>query len=135
ERHLQSFAREVEIPGMPLASTDYVPQTDAELDEYIDLNWKDKHVEIIKSALKWIAHRNHWDQTRVELFLDVLVGNMCVVRNDMVRGVPQSSRVDLLKFIYDPYASDDNLTDSTYFGEADYLPLASAAERYGLTLD
>lgn len=136
ERRLQKVAKAAErMTGMPLQGEEYIPQTNQELDEYIDLSWKDKHVEIIKAALKWIAHRNHWDQTRVELFLDQLVGNMCVVRNDLVRGVPVSSRVDLLKFIFDPHSSDDNLTDSTYFGEADYMPLATAAEGYGLSLD
>lgn len=135
ERKLQKVSKAAErMTGMPLQSNEYVPQTDQELDEHLALNWKDIHVEIIRSALKWIAERNFWDQTRVELFLDQLIGNMCVVRNDVVRCVPKSTRVDLLKFIYDPHASDDNLTDSTYFGEADYMPLAAAAERYGLSM-
>ena len=117
ERHLQKVAKAAErMTGMPLQSDEYIPQTDQELDEYVDLSWKDKHVEIIKAALKWIAQRNYWEQSRVELFLDTLIANMCVVRNDVVRSVPQASRVDLLKFIHDPHASDDNLTDSTYFG-------------------
>lgn len=135
ERRLQPVIKAAEIPGMPLQNKgEYIPQTDQELDEYMDLTWKDKHVQILESALKWIAHRTHWDQSRSELFEDTLIGNMCVVRNDIVRSVPQSTRVDLLKFIYDPNSSDDNLTDSTYFGEADYMPLAQAAERYGLTM-
>jgi hypothetical protein len=135
ERHLQEvlqFAEEQS--GLGLQSDEYIPQTDQELDEYMDLNWKDKHVQILEAALKWIAQRTHWDESRKRLFWNVLIANMMVVRNEIVRGVPQARVIDPLKFIFDPNASDDMLSDSTYFGEVEYMPLAVAAERYGLTL-
>ena len=136
ERKLQPVMEEAEaMSGMPVQTDEYVPQTDQELDEYIDLSWKDKHVQILEGALKWIANRSNWDDERKALFIDKLIGNMSVVRHEIVRGVPQSPRVDLMKFIFDPHATGDLLKDSTFFGEADYEPIAATAERYGLTLD
>jgi hypothetical protein len=134
KRHLQELTDFVEqTAGLQLEPEEYTPQTDAELDEYMDLSWKDKNVLILEAALKWIAHRTHWDEKRKRLFLNALWANRAIVRNDIVRGIPQSFEIDPLKFIFDPNASDDMLSDATYFGEVEYMPLASAAERYGLT--
>ena len=136
ERHLQEVMQAAEeLTGMPLGSDEYIPQTDQELDEYMDLTWKDKHVVILESALKWIAQRTHWDETRKALFTDRLIANISIVAHEIIRGVPQSRRVDPMRFIYDPHAKGDMLEDSTYFGEVDYMPLAAAAEKYGLSLD
>jgi hypothetical protein len=136
ERHLQDvFEFAEQESGMPLKSGEYVPQTDQELDEYMDLTWKDKHVVILETALKWIAQRTDWDEKRKALFRDVLISNRAIVKNEIIRGIPQGRRVDPLKFIFDPNSSDDMLSDSTYFGEVEYMPLAVAAERYSLSLD
>jgi hypothetical protein len=136
KRKLKATAQFVEeTTGMQLEESEYVPQSDEELQEYMDLTWKDKHVLILEAALKWIAQRTNWDENRKRLFLDVLIANIMIVRNEIVRGVPQSSPVDPMKFIFDPNSTDDMLSDSTYFGEADYVPLATAAERYGLTIE
>lgn len=125
-----------EMSGLPVMDrSQYVPQTDQELDEYMDLNWKDKHVQILEGALKWIANRTHWDEARKALFTDRLIANISIVGHEILRGVPQSKRVNPLHFIYDPHAKGDMLEDSTFFGEVDYMPLAAAAERYGLSLD
>lgn len=122
--------------GMPLENTeDYVPQTEAELNEYFDLAFKDKVELIIEAALKFLAKRNNWDEERVALFRDVLIAGRAFVRNEIVRGVPRSRRIDPLCFIHDPDCKTDTLEDATYFGEVEYLPLASAAERYNLSED
>lgn len=135
ERHLQDVAQFAEeMTGLPLQSGEYIPQTDQELDEYMDLNWKDKHVQILEAALKWIAQRTHWDEKRKRLFWDVLIANIMIVKNEIIRGVPQARAIDPMKFIFDPNSSDDMLSDSTYFGEVDYMPLGAAAERYGLSV-
>jgi hypothetical protein len=135
KRLLQDVRMEAEeMTGMPLEQPEYVPQTDEELKEHMNLTWKDKHVLILEAALKWIANRHNWDETRKRLFYDVLIANIMVVKNEIIRGVPRSRHIDPLKFIYDPNASDDMLSDSTYFGEVEYMPLAAAAEQYGLTV-
>lgn len=125
-----------EVSGLPILDREqYVPKTDQELDEFMDLSWKDKHVQILEAALKWIADRHHWDETRKALFVDRLIANISITRHEIVRGVPKASRVSPLKFIYDPHATGDMLEDATFFGEVDYIPLAQAAERYGLSLE
>src|SRR5690606_6101771 len=136
ERHLQGVAEYAEsLTGMPLQSGEYIPQTDQELDEYMDLNWKDKHVQILEAALKWIARRSHWDQQRVELFVVLFIANMVVVRNEIIKSVPTPHRVHPLNFIYDTFATDARCSDATYFGEIiGYMPLAQAAEQYGLSM-
>jgi hypothetical protein len=136
KRKLQDVRIEAEqLSGLPLESQEYVPQSDEELKEYIDLTWKDKNVLIIEAALKWIAKRTNWDERRKRLFLNTLWANRAIVRNDIVRGIPQPFEIDPLRFIFDPNSTDDLLSDSTYFGEVEYMPLAAAAERYGLSED
>lgn len=130
---LRSYAEQTS--GIPLEKAEYVPQTDEELKEYMDLSWKDKNVLILEGALKWIAKRSHWDDQRVRNLWNVLITNVCAVRNEIIRGVPTPRTIDPLKFIFDPNATDDLLSDAAYFGEVEYLPLATAAERYGLTLE
>jgi hypothetical protein len=134
KRKLQATTQFVEeTTGMQMESPEYVPQTEEELKEFMDLTWKDKNVMILESALKWIAERCHWTEKRKRLFLNALWANRSIVRNDIIRGVPTPFDVDPLKFIFDPNSSDDMLSDSTYFGEVEYMPLAAAAERYGLS--
>src|SRR6185436_9724192 len=106
-----------------LEKQEYVPQNERELDEYMDLGWKDKHVLILEGALKWIAKRSNWDEIRKRDFLNVVITNICVNRNEIVRGVPKPRAVDPMKFIFDPNSTDDMLSDSTYFGEVEYIPL------------
>ena len=121
--------------GVSLGKREVVPQTDNELDEYMEYKWKDKHVTVLEGALKWIAQRTNWDEKRKRLFLNTLWANRAVVRHDIVRGIPTAFEIDPLRFIFDPNSTDDLLTDSTYFGEVEYMPLAAAAERYGLSED
>jgi hypothetical protein len=119
--------------GIQLEAQEYIPQTEDELSEYMDLSWKDKNVSIIEAILKWVAQRNDWDEERKALLTDILRNGICVVRNDIKDSVPVSPRIDPLHFILDPHTKKENCSDSTYFGEAEYMPLAAAAERYGLT--
>lgn len=135
ERRLKPIAQFGEqMTGMPLQHNDeYIPQTDKELNEYIDLSFKDKAEIIMEAALKFTARATYWDEKRKALFRDVMIANRAVTKNEIHRGLPQSRRIDPLKFIFDPNATDDMLSDATYFGEIEYMPLAQAAEQYGLT--
>ena len=134
-RRLQPLVEEMAAQtGMDLENPeDPIPQTEAELNELFDLTYKDKVEIIIQSALKFLAKINNWDEERKALFRDVLIAGRAIVKNEIVRGVPRSRRVDPLMFIYDLDCKMDSLEDSTYFGEIEYLPLASASERYGLS--
>lgn len=136
ERRLQPVMQEIQAQtGMPTAPDEYIPQTDKELDEYIDLTFKDKAEIIMESALKYLAKKNDWDEERRLLFRDVLVTGRCFVRNEIVKGVPRARRISPLQMVVDPSCKTDTLEDATYFGEIEYLSLAAAAERYNLTDD
>lgn len=134
ERKLQPVMQHIEqTTGMQMGSGEYIPQTDKELDEYIDLNFKDKAEIIMESALKWLAKKNGWDEERTLLFKDVLITNRCFVRNEIVKGVPRARRISPLNMVVDPSCKTDTLEDATYFGELEYLSIAAAAERYNLS--
>lgn len=133
KRKLQFLGQLVEDEtGVPLESPEYVPQSDDELREYLDLTWKDKHVLILEGALKWLAFRNNDDESRKRLFLHQMISGVSPLRNEIVNSVPKARPIDPWKFGWDPNATDDMLSDSTFFWEADYVPLATAAQRYGL---
>lgn len=135
ERKIQPVIKEAEaISGYPLSMGEYIPQSDHELEEYMDLSFKDKAEIIIEGALKWIAQRQEWDEHRKKIFMDVIIANKAIVRTEIVRGIPRSKRVDPLCFIADPDATDDMFSDATYFEEVEWMPLATAAEQFGLTL-
>lgn len=136
ERRLQPVMQEIEAQtGMPTSPDEYIPQTEKELDEYIDLNFKDKAEIIMESALKYLAKKNGWDEERRLLFRDVLATGRCFVRNEIVKGVPRARRVSPLQMVVDPSCKTDTLEDATYFGEIEYMSIASAAERYNLSED
>ncbi len=134
-RNNPSVQEAIQMTGIPLFAPEYIPQTDEELDEYIDLNFKDKVELIMDGALKWLAKRNNWDEHRKKMFMDVFINNRAICRTEIVRGIPRSIRVNPLQFIFDPRSTDDMLSDSTYFGEVIEMPLSEAAERYNLSLD
>lgn len=135
-RHLQEvLAMAEQLSGVPLEEEEYIPQSEEELKEYIDLNWKDKHAIIIEGILKFIAATQEWDESRKALFRDILIAGRCICINELIDGIPTPRRVDPMRFIFDPNSNTDILSDSTYFGEVDYIPLAQAAELYGLSLE
>lgn len=133
KRKLQGLVAEVqEDTGITLESSEYVPQSDEELREYMDLTWKDKNVLILEGALKWLAQRNEDDETRKRAFLDQFISNYSIARCEIVDGVPRLRGVDPLKFGHDRNCTDDLLTDATYFYEFFYEPLSTVAQRYQL---
>lgn len=134
KRRLQPLMQSVEEQtGLPTGESEYIPQSDQELREYMDLTFKDKSEIIMEAALKWVAKRQNWDEERKTLFIDVLASGRIFARNEIVRGIPRSKRVHPLNMVFDTSAKTDDLSDAVYFGELEYQPLASAAERYGLS--
>lgn len=136
QRRLQNVAQFAQQQtGLPVQEDEFIPQTDKELDEYIDLNFKAKAEIIMEAALKFCAKYNDLDATSKAWFLDVWVGGCCIAREEIVRGVPRTSRIDPLCFVHDPYMTDDEGKDATYFGEVYYMGFGEAAERYNLQED
>jgi hypothetical protein len=133
-RVLQDLRQYVEDEtGVSLASPEYVPQSDDELREYMDLTWKDKHALIIEGALKWTSHRGEDDENRKSLILDQFIAGISPAKTELISDVPLTRRIDPLKFGFDQYTTDDRLSDATYFWEVEYLPLADIAQRYNLS--
>lgn len=134
ERRLQGVMEEIESTvGMKVTPDEHIPQSDQELDEYIDLSFKDKAEIIMESALKYLAKKNGWDEERTILFRDILITGRCFVRNEVVKGVPRSRRLSPLNVVVDPSCQTDTLEDATYWGEIEYLSIGAAAERYNLS--
>ncbi len=136
ERRLQSLFQPVDEQvgfGPDKESSQYIPQTDAELDEYADLKMKDKGELIIGSALKWLAKKNDWDEERKALLRDIFAVGRCYTRHEIHRGLPINPRVSPLNIIFDTSAKRDDLLDSTFWGELDYMPISAAAEKYNLS--
>lgn len=133
KRRLQDVARFAEErSGLPLQSPD-IPQTDRELDEWADLRYKDKLELVYDMGLKDITKLNDIDEKRKSTFRDIWINNGCFVRGEIVNGKPVFEPVNSLCFGFDPNATDDMLSDSTYFFEVYYMGLAHAAERYNLS--
>lgn len=118
---------------IPTGNTEYVPQTDQELNEYADLSFKDKFELIMTGALRWLAARNNWDEERKTLLTDVIASGRTWTKSEIIRGLPRARRVHPLNMIFDTSSKKDDLSDSTFFGEIEYLSLASAAERFNLS--
>lgn len=137
KRHLGPLADEIaDETGVELESPEYVPQSDAELREYMDLTWKDKNVLILEAAVKWTANRDGVDEMRKRSLIDQLIVNLTPVCNEIYNGLNCIRYVDPLKFGFDNNATDDMIDkDSTYFLEVDYKPLAELAQRYGLSVE
>lgn len=135
KRRLQPLFKEVDRQtGLPPGGdSEYIPQTESELNEYIDLSFKDKVELIFEGGLKWLAKRNNWGEERKAMFRDINIVNRCFSKNEIVRGLPRAVRVHPLNMIFDTTCKKDDLSDSSYFGELDYVPLPAAAEKFGLS--
>jgi hypothetical protein len=117
-------------PAMP-----QLPETEEDLDEFYDKNYKEEAEIIMYHALKYLDKKNGWDYERMALFRDLLIAGKCIVRNEIIDGIPVAKRIDPRFFIFDSFASDDFVSDATYYGELEYVPLAQAAEQYRLTME
>jgi hypothetical protein len=134
KRKLQPlFQTADQTTGLPIGEPEYIPQTESELNEYVDLSFKDKAELIFEGGLKWLAKRNSWDEERKAMFRDVMIVNRAISRDEIHRGLPRAVRVHPLNFIFDTSSKKDDLSDASYFGELEYVPLPMVAEKYGLS--
>lgn len=135
EMVFQPIAQELESEfGMPVQSQEgFIPQDDDELDDYMNVDYRELAEIVMEYALKFLNKKNKWDYERIALFRDVLIQNMCFVRNEICDGIPVAKRVDPRLMTWDVNAGDDFLSDSTFFGEIEYMPVAYAADKYNLT--
>lgn len=123
-----------EHSGLDFGSNEEVPDSEEELDDHME-SYKSTSEFIMWSALDWLSKLFEWDYTRSKLFLDILIMGRCFAKIEIVNGLPVIRRIDPRLMIFDTNATDDFLTDSTYFGEVRYMSMPEAIEHYGLTKD
>lgn len=110
-------------------------QSEAEMEDYYENEYKEDNEIVITYALRHIAKRHNWAYKRIALFRDLLIMGRCAVICEMKDGMPYMRRIDPRNLIFDPLAQDDFLSDSTYFGEVNYMSLADAAAKYNLSTE
>ena len=136
EMRLQTIASQLEmLTGLPTAKEGPMPQNDQELEEFFKKDYRERAEIILYYALKFLEKRNWWSIERKAAFLDLLITGKCFIKNDIVNGIPVARRVDPRDVFFDRNATDDLLRDATFWGERRYMPLADAAEYYGLTME
>lgn len=106
-----------------------------EIDEFYEYSYKEKSEVIVKSALQYCLQRQRWDYERHALMRDMLISGRSFAKCELINGIPKSRRIDPKFMIWDKEATDDFLTDATYFGEVRYMNIAEAAQKYDLTID
>jgi hypothetical protein len=126
--------QEVGLPLQAPPSQDgFTPQNEEELDDFFDREYKDMAEIVVTAILKYLAKVNRWDYQRIAMFRDILIMGMAFCRTEIIDGLPVSKRVDPRNMIWDVNATDDFLSDSTYFGELEYMSIGDVINQYGLT--
>lgn len=111
----------------------FTPQSEEELDDFFDREYKDMAEIVVSAILKYLAKVNNWDYQRIAMFYDILIMGMAFCRTEIIDGIPVSKRVDPRNMIWDINSTNDFLSDSTYFGELEYMSIGDAINQFGLT--
>ena len=116
-----------QLPG------NFQPESEQDIDDFFDYEYKDIAEVVVKAILKYLIAYNRWDYQRMAMFRDVLIQGMAFCRTELIDGIPVCKRVDPRNMVWDSNASDDFLSDATYFGEVEYMNFGEAIDQYGLT--
>lgn len=119
--------------GIPVMGNQQLPEDEQELEDYFSTEYKETSEFVMESALKWLSKKFKWEYTRKQLFADMMIMGRCFAKVEIINGLPRIRRVDPRLMIFDTNASDDFLSDSTYFGEVRYMSVAEAIEEYNLS--
>jgi hypothetical protein len=117
---------------MPFQTGEQLPEDEEQLDEFMEETYKETSEFVMETALKWLGKRNNWESIRRDVFTDVWIAGRGFVKSEIINGLPVLRRVDPRLMIFDPNSQDDFLTDSTYFGEVQYMNIADAVAKYNL---
>ena len=120
-------------PQLPGAQPGFEPETEEDIDDFYDNDYKDIAEIVIKAILKDLIKRNGWDYQRIAMFRDVLIQGMGFCRTEIIDGIPCSKRVDPRNMIWDTNATDDFLSDATFFGEVEYMSVGDVIDQFGLS--
>lgn len=134
----QPLAQELEehngLPLQPPQSTQgFQPQNEEELDDFFDREYKDIAEIVVSAILKYLARVNNWDYQRIQMFSDILIQGMSFCRTEIIDGIPVTKRVDPRNMIWDVNSTNDFLSDSTFFGEIEYMSIGDVINQFNLT--
>jgi len=133
---LQPIFQELEqTTSMPSPMGQNLPETEEEVDEFFDKNYKEISEIVLYYAIKYIDKKTMWNSERTSLFRDILIAGKAFAKTEIVNGIPRVRRIDPRYVVYDTYAENDYLTDSTYFGEVRYMNAADAAVKYNVSVE
>ena len=118
-----------------LSPVENLPETEEELEDYIEFKYKEDSEKVMEAALKYLIKKYEWMRKRVEVFRDLVITGRCFVKTEIVEGMVHYKRVDPRYMIFDTSSRDDLLRDSTYFGHLEYMPMAEVKQRFNLTSD
>lgn len=137
EMRFQPIAEELENQfGMPIQSdSGFVPETEKELDIYMGKTYKETSEIVMREILYYLKKVDNWDYQRIALWRDLLIMGCCFARNEVIEGMPHLERKDPRYMIFDINAKDDFLSDSTFWGEIQYMSIGEATKAYDISED
>lgn len=118
--------------GIPLPRPEKVPRNVDELEQYYDKEYKEISEIVISRMLKYVDKMSNHPLTRYECYRDLIIAGQCFVKNRLINGYVTQDRVDPRNMIWDKNATDDLLSDASYFGEVRYMNIADCAREYGV---
>ncbi len=134
EMRFQPIAQELEQHfGMPIQQEGFVPQSQPELDIYMNKTYKETSEIVMRSMLNYLREVDGWDYQRIALYRDLIVMGCCFARSEIIDGMPHMERKDPRYMIFDINAKDDFLSDSTFWGEVQYMSIGEITKIYDIT--
>lgn len=119
--------------GIPTVSQEQANIPEDGVEDYIKKSYKDITEVCMEAALKFIQKRfklNFWE---LQCFRDLLVTGACFSENRMIEGIPRPERVDPRNIGFDGWATDDFLSDSSFYFVNRYEDLAKVRQIYNLS--
>lgn len=133
---LRPHFEEIEqISGIPLQNGGLDLENEQEVDDYYEYDYEEVPELIMKHAVNYCTKRSRWDYKRVALFRDILIAGRAFVKLEIINGIPRVERIDPKFVVWDREATDDFLTDATYFGIIRYMNIGDVQDKYNLTDD
>tara|TARA_R100000995_G_scaffold16783_1_gene6639 strand:- start:97 stop:2220 length:2124 start_codon:yes stop_codon:yes gene_type:complete len=132
--HIKEDLEELEFAsGLPTAPVENLPETEEELDDFMATEYKGKSELVMEAALRYLIRKYKWEMVRLDVYKDLIITGRCFVKTEIINGLPTYRRIDPRYMVFDESCKDDFLSDSTRFGEIQYIPLADAKQIYNLT--
>jgi hypothetical protein len=121
-----------EQAGLQLMPEDPDMESEEDIEEFYSFSYKEKSEIVMKNALDYSLNKSRWGMVREALFRDLIITGRCFSKSELINGIPITRRIDPKFVIFDRNATNDYLTDSTYWGEVRYMSIAEAAQTYDI---